>query len=37
MIAVQSLLDQYRATDATTRQADTYFEEMAVCYYKNER
>ncbi|MCA9590791.1 MAG: DEAD/DEAH box helicase family protein [Myxococcales bacterium] len=36
MTALQTLLDSYRAAAATHREAGTYFEELAVCYFKNE-
>lgn len=36
MTALQKLLDQYRAAAATPREAGTYFEELTVCYFKNE-
>lgn len=36
MTALQKLLDQYRAASATPREAGTYFEELTVCYFKNE-
>lgn len=34
--ALQHLLDTYRTTAATNREAGTYFEELTVCYLKNE-
>jgi len=34
--ALQDLLASYRAAAATNREAGTYFEELTVCYFKNE-
>lgn len=36
MTALQALLDKYRAASASHREAGTYFEELTVCYFKNE-
>ena len=34
--ALQKILDSYRTAAATQREAGTYFEELTVCYFKNE-
>jgi len=34
--ALQTLLESYRTAAATHREAGTYFEELTVCYLKNE-
>lgn len=34
--ALQEILDSYRTAAATHREAGTYFEELTVCYFKNE-
>lgn len=34
--ALQDLLENYRTAAATHREAGTYFEELTVCYFKNE-
>lgn len=36
MTALQALLDKYRVASASHREAGTYFEELTVCYLKNE-
>ena len=36
MSGLSDLLDQYRGAAATHREAGTYFEELIVCYFKNE-
>lgn len=36
MSALQNLLDHYRKTALTVREQGTYFEELVVCYFKNE-
>lgn len=36
MTALQTLLEGYRNAAATHREAGTYFEELTVCYLKNE-
>ena len=36
MTALQNLLDTYRNTAQTEREKGTYFEELIVCYLKNE-
>ncbi|MEQ8273742.1 MAG: type ISP restriction/modification enzyme [Deltaproteobacteria bacterium] len=36
MTALQTLLDQYRSSAVTNREAGTYFEELIVAYFKNE-
>lgn len=36
MTALQTLLDTYRQVSATQREKGTYFEELIVCYLRNE-
>ena len=36
MTALQKLLDTYREAAATEREKGTYFEELTICYLKNE-
>ena len=36
MNALQGLLDDFRKSAATAREAGTYFEELTVCYFKTE-
>lgn len=36
MPALHDILDSYRTAAATHREAGTYFEELTVCYFKNE-
>ena len=36
MTALQDILESYREAAVTQREAGTYFEELSVCYFKNE-
>ena len=36
MTSLQSLLDSYRQAAATEREKGTYFEELILCYLRNE-
>jgi len=36
MTPLQTLLDTYRASAASEREKGTYFEDLIVCYLRNE-
>ncbi len=36
MTSLEKLLDRYRTASITNREAGTYFEELSVCYFRNE-